>query len=161
MQREEKETRLKRKRKKEKYFINTFQSMIAVTLICETVYLNQIYILHSTFGIIMQYSKVHQLKSLFISSICFIYKSKLIKLYPRYLSFNAKIATRNPTPVFMANQEHNLGLSYTVNYQHDQFGILFNVLFQFTVANQFLLDGHKISYLIEFQKQIYILYILN
>lgn len=66
-----------RKRKKEKYFINTFQSMIAVTLICETVYLNQIYILHSTFSMIMQHSKVHQLKSLFIPSICFIYKSKL------------------------------------------------------------------------------------
>lgn len=53
--------------------------MIAETLklICEKVYLNQIYILHSTFGMIMQYSKVHQLKSLFIPSICFIYKSKL------------------------------------------------------------------------------------
>lgn len=135
MQREKKkETRVKRKRKKNKYFINTFQCMISVTpkIICEKVYLNQI----------MQYLKVHQLKSLFISSICFIYKSKLIKLYPRYLSYNAKIATRNPTHVFMeniknANQEHNLSLSYTVNYQHDLFGILINVLLQ---INFFLMN---------------------
>lgn len=53
-----------------------------------------------------------------------------------------------------ANQEHNLSLSYTVNYQYDRFGILINVLYQFTVANQFLLDEHNISNLIEFQKQI-------